>query len=150
MHLSKFTDYALRVCLYLGARQDRLVSISEIAQAHGLSHGNLMKVVKNLVDGGFLKTTRGRAGGVELARAAEEIHVGEIARYMEGDTSMVDCSSCILKGACGLTRALREAKLAFYAHLNQYSLADALHAHPKTLSLLLAAVPSEPLDEGRN
>ncbi|WP_353473997.1 Rrf2 family transcriptional regulator [Salipiger sp. H15] len=146
MHLSKFTDYALRVCLYLGAQQDRLVSISEIAQAHALSHGNLMKVVKNLVDGGFLKTTRGRSGGVELARTAAEIRIGEIARFMEGDTSMVDCSSCILKGACGLTRALREAKLAFYAQLDQYNLADALTAHPRTLSLLLGAVPSEPLD----
>ncbi|MCB1490878.1 MAG: Rrf2 family transcriptional regulator [Rhodobiaceae bacterium] len=139
MHLSKFTDYALRVCLYLGAHQDRRVPISEIARAHDLSQSNLMKVVNQLVDGGYLKSTRGRAGGVELSRPAAEIRVGDIARYMEGDSKLVDCSTCILRGACGLVRALAEAKNAFYQSLDRFSLADAVLAHPRTLSLLLNA-----------
>lgn len=139
MHFSKFTDYALRVCLYLGAQQDRLVPISEITRAHGLSQSNLMKVVNQLVDGGFLKSTRGRSGGVALARPAAEIRIGQLARYMEGDDALVDCSSCILLGSCGLVRGLREAKDAFYHSLDRFSLADAVLAHPRTLSILLGA-----------
>lgn len=140
MHLSKFTDYALRVCLYLGAHQDRLVPISEITQAHGLSQSNLMKVVSQLVDGGFLNSTRGRSGGVRLSRPASEIHIGEIVRHMEGDGKIVDCSTCLLQGACGLVRTLREAKEAFYQSLDRVSLADSVLSNPKTLPLLQGAV----------
>lgn len=139
MHLAKFTDYALRACLYVGAHQDRLVPISEIARANDLSQNNLMKVVNQLVDGGFLQSQRGRSGGVRLARSASEIKVGEIARLMEGDGPLVDCSVCILRGACGLVAALREAKNAFYQSLDRVSLADAILAHPRTLPIIQRA-----------
>lgn len=142
MHLSKFTDYALRVCLYLGAHQQRLVPISEIARAHDLSQSNLMKVVNQLVDGGFLKSTRGRSGGVQLANPAANIRVGDVVRHMEGDGGMVDCSTCILRGACGLVGVLRQAKSEFYQYLNGYSLADAVLAHPKTLGILQGTLPA--------
>lgn len=143
MNLSKFTDYALRVCLYLGAHQDRVVPISEMSRAHGVSQSNLMKVVNQLVDGGFLKSTRGRSGGVALARPAAEIRVGEVARFMEGDDPLVDCSSCILRGSCGLVRGLKEAKDAFYQSLDSFSLADSVLAHPRTLSILLGAARAQ-------
>ncbi|MFD1343293.1 RrF2 family transcriptional regulator [Litorisediminicola beolgyonensis] len=146
MNLSKFTDYALRVCLYLGAHQDRVVPISEITRAHGVSQSNLMKVVTQLVDGGFLKSTRGRSGGVRLARPAAEIRIGQIARFMEGDDPLVDCSSCILAGACGLVRGLKEAKDAFHQSLDRLSLADSVLAHPRTLSILLGASPDSRSD----
>ncbi|WP_417719625.1 RrF2 family transcriptional regulator [Salipiger sp.] len=142
MRLSKFTDYAVRVCLYLGAHQGRTVPISEIAEAHGLSQSNLMKVVNQLVDGGFLRSVRGRSGGIALARPPAEIRMGEVTRHMEGDTAMVDCSTCILKGSCGIVRALKEAKAAFYQSLDRLSLADSVLAHPRTLPILLG--PSEP------
>lgn len=115
MRLSKFTDYALRVCLYLAAHEGRLVPIWEISGAHGLSQSNLMKVVNQLVDHGVLQSTRGRSGGVRLAKCASEIRVGQVARKMEGDGAMIDCDKCILRGSCGVVRALREAKDAFYA-----------------------------------
>ncbi|WP_158964950.1 RrF2 family transcriptional regulator [Chachezhania sediminis] len=139
MHLSKFTDYALRVCLYLGAHQDRLVPISEIAEAHKLSQSNLMKVVNQLVNGGFVQSTRGRSGGVALARSAADIRVGDVVRYMEGETRLVDCASCILLGACGLVAGLKEAKVAFYDALDRYSLADGILSHPRTLPILQGA-----------
>lgn len=139
MHFSKFTDYALRVCLYLGAHDGRVVPISEIARAHSLSQNNLMKVVNMLVEGNFLKSTRGRAGGVQLARSPDRILVGDVARFMEGDAQMVDCSSCILRGSCGLTGALAEAKVLFYQTLNRNSIADAIASHPRTLPILMNA-----------
>ncbi|MFW2544290.1 RrF2 family transcriptional regulator [Primorskyibacter sp. 2E107] len=149
MRLSKFTDYSLRVCLYLGAHGGRRVSIAEIARAHGLSQSNLMKVVTQLVDGGFVKSTRGRSGGIELASPPRAITVGAIARYMEGDSAMVDCATCILHGKCGLVPALKRAKMAFYGYLEQISLADALAANPATLGILQDAAAdgtAPPLD----
>ncbi|MBU2963784.1 Rrf2 family transcriptional regulator [Citreicella sp. C3M06] len=139
MRLSKFTDYALRVCLYLAAHEGRLVSISEISRAHEVSQSNLMKVVNQLVDHGVLQSTRGRSGGVMLAHCASDILVGQVARKMEGDAALVDCDSCILRGSCGLVRALREAKDAFYANLDRVTLRDAVGAHPRTLDILLGA-----------
>ncbi|MEC9433381.1 MAG: Rrf2 family transcriptional regulator [Pseudomonadota bacterium] len=148
MRLSRFSDYALRACLYLGAHEGRLAPISEIARAHDLSQSNLMKVVNLLVEGGILRSVRGRNGGVALARPATGIRIGEIVRLMEGDGRMVDCSACLLRGNCGLVGALRQAKLAFYASLDAASLADALRAHPRTLDLLLGAGPDAAAREG--
>ena len=143
MHLSKFTDYALRVCLYLSAHDGRLAPISEIARAHEVSHSNLMKVVNRLVEGGLLQSVRGRSGGVRLARPATEIRVGAVARYMEGDEALVDCASCILRGNCGLVPGLAQAKNAFYDSLDRFSLADAVNAHPRTVPILEAAAQAQ-------
>ncbi|EPX79580.1 RrF2 family transcriptional regulator [Salipiger mucosus] len=141
MKLSKFTDYAMRVCLYLGAHDDRRVSIAEIAKAHDLSHANLMKVVQQLVEGGFLKSTRGRLGGVQLAREASAIRVGDVARHMEGCGMMVDCASCILQANCGLVPVLAKAQRAFFAVLDEVTLEEAVHAHPATVGILQAGAP---------
>ncbi len=141
MHLAKFTDYALRMCLYLGAHPDRRVSISEIATAHNISRGNMMKVANQLVAAGVLQSTRGRAGGLELARPASDIGIGELTRHMEGDHQMVDCANCILIGKCGLLGSLQQAKNAFYDSLNKLSLADALTANSATVGILQLARP---------
>lgn len=143
MKLSKFSDYALRVSLYLAASNDRLVSISEIVSAYDLSKNNLMKVVNVLVDGGILESVRGRNGGVRLARPAEKIGVGEVVRIMEGDTGLVDCTGCLLASGCGLVRILRDGKRAFYKALNDYSLADAVTLNPRSLAVLQSAAQAE-------
>ncbi len=72
MRLTRYTDYAMRVLLYLGAREDRLCSIAEIAQAYDISQNHLMKVVSDLVNAGYLVSVRGRFGGVRLARPPAE------------------------------------------------------------------------------
>ena len=141
MRLSRFSDYALRAALYLAAHEGRLAPIAEIARAHDLSQSNLMKVVNMLVDGGVLRSVRGRNGGVALARPGAEIRVGEIVRLMENDGPLVDCTACLLRGSCGLVRALREAENAFYASLDRFTLAEVLRARPGTLDLLLGAGP---------
>jgi Rrf2 family nitric oxide-sensitive transcriptional repressor len=45
MRLTSFTDHALRTLLHLGSHRDRLVTIQEIADLHGISRNHLMKVV---------------------------------------------------------------------------------------------------------
>lgn len=144
MRLTLYTDYAMRVLLYLGARPERLCSISEIAGAYRISQNHLMKVVNDLGRAGYVASTRGRAGGVRLARDPTAINIGEVVRHTEDGFDLVDCSSCIIAPACGLTGALREALAAFMAVLDSYTLADLLAKRADVARLLLGAAQAAP------
>ena len=127
MRLTRYTDYAMRVLLYVGAQDDaRLSPISEISRAYGISQNHLMKVVNDLVNAGYLESVRGRFGGIRLAKPAAEINVGAVVRHTEEGFDLVDCGSCIIAPACGLTGALAEALTAFMQVLDGYSLDDLL------------------------
>ena len=126
MRLTRYTDYALRVLLYLGAREGQVCAISEIATAYGISQNHLMKVVHDLGKAGYVKSVRGRFGGILLARPAAEIGVGAVVRQTEEGFELVDCAGCVIAPACGLTGALDKALSAFMAVLDGYTLADLL------------------------
>lgn len=133
MRLTLHTDYALRALIYLALRTDRRVSIREIAEAHRISENHLVKVVHNLGRGGFVETTRGRGGGLRLARPAAEINVGDVVRFTEDDMALVACfqadgPGCALIGACRLQRLLGEALQAFQSVLDGKTLADLVGA----------------------
>jgi Rrf2 family nitric oxide-sensitive transcriptional repressor len=136
MRLTRYTDYAMRVLLYVGARPDRLSSIAEIAGAYRVSQNHLMKVVNDLVNAGYLDSTRGRFGGVRLARAPANVNVGAVVRHTEGGFDLTDCGTCLIAPACGLTFALHEALAAFMAVLDGYTLEDLL-AQRRDLAALL-------------
>jgi len=124
MRLSRHTDYALRVLIHLAAQPDRLASIAEIARAYGISENHLMKVVHMLGRAGFIRTVRGRGGGIALAKPAVEIGIGDVVRHGEPDLRLADCGECLIAPACGLNSVLGEALGAFLAVLDHYSLAD--------------------------
>ena len=126
MRLTRYTDYALRVLLYLGARPDGLASIGEVARAYGVSQNHLMKVVNDLAHAGYVTSVRGRSGGIRLGRPPEEINVGAVVRHTEDGFEVVDCGSCIIFPACSLTHVLDDAVRAFLAVLDGYTLADLL------------------------
>jgi len=126
MRLTRYTDYAMRVLLYLGARPDRLCSIAEVSRAYGVSQNHLMKVVNDLSNAGFVATVRGRYGGIRLGMKPSEINVGALVRHTEEGFELVDCGSCVIAPACGLTVALSEALTAFMAVLDGYTLEDLL------------------------
>lgn len=127
MQLTRYTDYAVRVLLHVGARDEGdLSSIAEIAQTYDISRNHLMKVVQDLGQAGFLETVRGRGGGLRLGRPAEEITIGQIVRRTETSFQLVDCSTCIVRTACTLPRVFNEATRAFLEVLDRYTLADAL------------------------
>ena len=115
MKLTLFTDYSMRVLLYLGARPDRLCSIGEVAQAYGISQNHLMKVVNQLARSGDVESVRGRSGGIRLGRPPEEINIGALIRQTEDGFDLVDCGGCVVAPACGLTGVLKEALGAFLA-----------------------------------
>ncbi|RXF70915.1 RrF2 family transcriptional regulator [Hansschlegelia zhihuaiae] len=129
MRLTLHTDYALRALIYLGLRSGRRISIREIAEAHRISENHLIKVIHNLGRGGFVRTIRGKGGGLVLARPPEEIGVGDVVRFTEDDMALVVCfqgesASCALIGACRLQGLLGEALAAFLAVLDGKTLAD--------------------------
>lgn len=125
MHFTRHTDYALRLLLHLAADGESRSSIADAAEVHGISRNHLMKVAQQLAHGGFLSTKRGRGGGIALARAPEDISIGEVVRYTEPGTALADCASCGIAPACGLTAIFSEAQAALLAVLDRYTLADA-------------------------
>jgi Rrf2 family nitric oxide-sensitive transcriptional repressor len=133
MRLTRFSDYAVRVMLYLAAHTDRLCSIGEIAQAYEISQNHLMKVVSDLAANGYIEALRGRHGGLRLARPAPEINIGQLIRHTEGEIDLVGCVECKLNGACSLPDPLDQALAAFFAVLERYTLADVLGDQGKRL-----------------
>jgi Rrf2 family transcriptional regulator, nitric oxide-sensitive transcriptional repressor len=124
MRLTRYTDYAMRVLLHLAARDDGLASIGEIARLYDISQNHLMKVVQDLGKAGFVRTVRGRGGGIALAMPADQIVVGQVVRHTEDGFQLVDCTACVIAPACTLPRVLNEATAAFIAVLDKYTVAD--------------------------
>jgi Rrf2 family transcriptional regulator, nitric oxide-sensitive transcriptional repressor len=129
MKLTKFTDYSLRVLIYLGVQPARRATIAQIASAFGVSENHLVKVVHHLGKSGWLASVRGNGGGLELARAPAQINVGQVVRRAEGVAVMAECvtgedSQCVIAPCCRLSGVLGEATAAFYAVLERYTLAD--------------------------
>jgi Rrf2 family transcriptional regulator, nitric oxide-sensitive transcriptional repressor len=143
MQLTYYTDYSLRVLMYLAVHRGRLVNITEIAERYGVSRNHLVKVVHNLARGGFIKSYRGKGGGIELARDPAQINVGEVVRYTEGPPKPVECfdverNRCVITKVCGLAEITLEACNNFFATFDRYTLADLLQ-HRGRLAKILAA-----------
>lgn len=147
MRLTLFTDYSMRVLLYLGARPERLCSIAEIARAYGISQNHLMKVVNELVRSGYVESVRGRFGGIRLGTAPQDVKLGALVRQTEEGFDLVDCGSCIIAPACGLTSVLKEALCAFLAVLDRYTLADLLIRRADLGGLLASVEAMDTLDK---
>ncbi len=130
MRLSTFSDFSLRVLMYLGVQKDRLITIAEIAAAHDISTSHLMKVVHQLGRSGYIDTVRGKGGGMRLAREPKEIIIGTVIRHTESDFTLAECfadnSTCRIQGACCLPAILNEALKAMFLVLDGYTLADLL------------------------
>ncbi|MBI1172524.1 Rrf2 family transcriptional regulator [bacterium] len=128
MHLTKFSDYALRVLMIAAARgQDRL-TIDETAKIFGISQGHLKKVVLKLTRAGFLRGIKGRTGGYHLAKRPDEINLGAVLRVTETDFGVFECfqdgKACPIVGPCRLPAVGRKAVSAFLGAFDQMTLAD--------------------------
>ena len=141
MRLTTFSDYTLRVLIFLGTNADRIATIGEVAAAYGISENHLMKVVHSLSRRGYIDTVRGKGGGMRLKLAPENINVGEVMRGTEQDNRLVECfdernSGCRIEPACMLKGILGRAMEAFFAVLDGYALSDLLVPKPKLAKLL--------------
>lgn len=138
MRLTVFSDYTLRVLMYLALDQTRLATIAEIAAAYGISENHLMKVVHRLASAGMVESVRGKGGGIRLGRAPEEIRLGEVVRISEGDAPIVECLSgdpraCRITSSCRLKRILVDAFDTLYDALDEHTLAE-LVVKPRSLA----------------
>jgi Rrf2 family transcriptional regulator, nitric oxide-sensitive transcriptional repressor len=128
MHLTKFSDYALRVLMLAAAREEERVTIEETAETFGISQGHLKKVVLAMTRAGYLRGMKGRKGGYALARKPDEISLGAVLRITETNFSMFECvhdgKACPIVGPCRLPAVGRKAAMAFLTVFDQVTLAD--------------------------
>lgn len=144
MRLTAFTDYTLRVLMYMALKYEstELATIEEISRSYNISRNHLMKIVHQLSINGLITTSRGRAGGARLARAPNEISVGQVVRLCEPDFALVECHedgsqhACVMWQACNLKSAFRRAVDAFLLELDKMTLSDAITRPTVAASLL--------------
>ncbi|MCC6472828.1 MAG: Rrf2 family transcriptional regulator [Burkholderiales bacterium] len=142
MRLTAFSDFSLRVLIYLGVHDKELATIAGIAAAYGVSENHLMKVVHHLARKGYIETVRGRGGGLRLARKPAAIRIGEVVRSTETNAILAECfdresSECRIEPACVLRGLLGQAQEAFFAELDRHSLADLVAPRVKLARLLV-------------
>ncbi|MCE8035063.1 MAG: Rrf2 family transcriptional regulator [Halomonas sp.] len=146
MHLTRYTDYALRVLIYLAVKGEERATIHEIAESFGVSRNHLMKVVQDLSHRGYITTIRGKNGGMLLNRSPQEITLGALVRDTEHELGLVEClrdsNECIITPACRLKPIFNEALGAFLAVLDQYTLADMLGRRQPQLARLMQIATS--------
>lgn len=141
MHLTRFTDYSIRVLLYLAAKGEERSTISEIAETFGISRNHLMKIVQELNQKGYLKAIRGKHGGLLLNRSPHSISLGAVIRDTEQEMALVECfrddNACVITPHCRLQPILAEALDAFLRVLDAYTLADLLDGRSADLARLM-------------
>lgn len=128
MHITRYTDYSLRVLIYLASNTERLSTINEIALSYGISKNHLMKIVQQLNVQGYLLATRGKNGGIKLNKPANQINIGHLVREIEDNKKLVECfgedNQCIITPSCQLKRIFAEAQESFFLALDAYTLDD--------------------------
>jgi len=143
MHITRYTDYSLRVLIYLAINNEKLSTINEIAQSYHISKNHLMKIVQQLNVKGHLLAIRGKNGGIKLNREPSEINIGSLVREMEDSNKLVECfgdnNHCVISPSCQLKSIFAEAQGSFFNTLDKYTLADLVTVKKQTeLSELLA------------
>lgn len=136
MHVSRYTDYAYRILLYLAVNDER-TSMAKISDYYDISHEHLRKIVHNLSKLGYIQTYTGKNGGMELKKKPEKINLAQIFIEFEGGAPIIDCqdTGCPLIPSCSLSRVMAKAQDMFLKELKQHSLADLIH-NPKMVQLL--------------
>lgn len=130
MRLTSYSDFSLRVLLYVAVNSEKLVTIKEISEAYEISSNHLMKIIYNLGKMNYIETIRGRNGGIRLSRQPADINIGELIRKTEEDFYLVECfkedNNCVITPVCSLKHMLNEALNSFFLVLDKYTLEDIL------------------------
>ncbi|MFI5306135.1 MAG: Rrf2 family transcriptional regulator [Polyangiales bacterium] len=141
MQLTLFSDYSLRLLMYLGLKPGQVVPIVEVSDAFGVSRHYMLKVMNELVGLGYIEAVRGRNGGVQLLKRPSDIRLGKLLRQTEPSGGVLECledrdADCPIVPACRLRKVLAEAQGEFYRVIDGYTLSD-LIAQPQPLTKLL-------------
>lgn len=140
MQLTSYSDYSLRVLIYLGLRRESVTTIADISRSYRVSRNHIVKVVHHLSNLGFVRTIRGRHGGMTLARDPETINVADVILKTEPNFCLVECfddnGRCCIKEYCRLKGILEQACQGFFAVLGKYTLADLLENRDQLILML--------------
>ena len=144
MRLTTRTSLAMRTLMFCAVNPGRIVRRQEVAAACNGSENHLAQVIHLLGQTKFLRTVRGRAGGLMLARPAAAITVGEVFRTFEAPLPFAECfagdaNQCPLRTACRLNCVLAEALDAFYARLDGVTIADLVEGNQDLHGILKVA-----------
>ncbi|RUO50676.1 transcriptional regulator [Pseudidiomarina aquimaris] len=154
MQLKKYTDYGLRILMYLGAKEsankaagegstapERLTTIKDICETFSLSSNHVNKVVHHLGRLQLIETRRGKNGGFFLAKAPNEIRLDYVIRQLEGDEPWIECHNpyCVALPACELNGIVARGKELFYDYLREFTLADLLKKRGQLLQIFSTA-----------
>jgi Rrf2 family transcriptional regulator, nitric oxide-sensitive transcriptional repressor len=153
VHLTQFSDYSLRLVIYLACHPERLVSVDQVSGSFRISKHHLVRVVQKLTDLGVVESQRGRGGGMRLAMSPSEINVGWLIRRTEPHLNLVECfdlgtNTCPIAPACGLKGALHRAQQAFLGVLDEYSIDQFLNRRTDLVPLLENALRRDDGPEG--
>ena len=127
MHLTRHTDYGIRILIYLALLpKNKKASIDTVSALYDISRNNVNKIVHQLGKAEIIETQRGKGGGFYLKLSPEEINIGDMIVLMENSLAIVDCETqkCRILPSCKFKSVLNEAKKAFINTLNEYTLAD--------------------------
>lgn len=128
MQLTRYTDYSLRVLIYLTVNSDRKITIKEISSSFKISKNHLVKVVHKLSTLGYLETVPGAKGGISLAKHPSKINLSDVIQKMEPSFHMAECfnpnGKCTISPICELQSVLATALNAFIKAISHYTLAD--------------------------
>ncbi len=147
MRLALQTDYALRTLMFLALRPGR-AHVADVALFYGISTHHVAKAVNQLARLGYLRGVRGVGGGIELARAAEEIRIGEVVMAFEGNMHLLECVGtegvCVIQPGCKLKQVFAEAERRQFDYLMEITLRDVLPGAEQFVQLGHAVAPPKP------
>jgi len=140
MRLTRFTDYSLRVLIYLGQNNEGRVTIHQIAEAYDISKNHLMKVVSNLTHLKFVLAQRGPGGGIQLNHLPKDISIGEVIRNTEKHLRERPAEYAITgveaTADARLGKILQHAMQAYLSELDRFTLANVLESENNIAQLL--------------
>ncbi|WP_350432058.1 Rrf2 family transcriptional regulator [Shewanella sp. H8] len=140
MQLTRYTDFGIRILMYLAVQPEResLFRIAEVTSVFDLSSNHVAKIIHQLGKLGYLHTVRGKSGGFKLAKAAEDVLLGQLVRDLEHSLAPIDCESpyCRFTPVCRLKGILGQAVAAYLNVLDQYTLTDIVANKTDILSTL--------------
>ncbi len=150
MQLTQFTDYSLRALIYIAIKQNTC-TINDIASAYAISHNHLIKIIHKLSKLGIVKTIRGKNGGIIMAENPAEINLKTLVLQLEPHFDLVPCfnkdkANCCIAATCKLRKILLDAQNAFFAFLEQFTLADIIQNKVELYPLLNLTPKGEKLD----
>ncbi|WNC67196.1 Rrf2 family transcriptional regulator [Thalassotalea nanhaiensis] len=132
MHITRYTDYSLRVLIYLAINSEQLVTINDIAKSYNISKNHLMKIVQQLNLKGYLLAIRGKNGGIKLNKPPALINIGALVRELEDSNKLVECfgenNQCVITPGCQLKQIFAQAQQSFYQTLDKFTLSDLVGA----------------------